>query len=240
MLIFGIDTCCMAATAAVLSDDRLVAETVVNHKKTHSQKMLPQIDAMLRCAEVSPEEIDCFAAAVGPGSFTGVRIGVATAKAFAQAVQKPCAAVSTLHALANNVRVFDGLICPILDARRGQVYNALFRGGRGLERLCDDRALALAELLETLLPQEGPVMFLGDGVAVHQAAIRDALGDRARFAPLTQRMNLAGSVAELGAAMYQNGETVPYADLVPQYVRLSQAERDKKIQAAQTQKEGSC
>lgn len=228
MLIFGIDTCCNAATAALIEDDRLVAQTVVNSGKTHSQKMMPQIAEMFRQAERDVSEVDCFAAAVGPGSFTGVRIGVATVKAMAQAVKKPCVAVSTLHGLANNVAVFDGIICPILDARREQVYNALFRGGRNPERLCEDRALAMDDLLAELQSQDAPVLFCGDGVPVFREKIAEVLGDRAIYAPVMQTMNLGASVAELGFAKAMAGETIPYGDLVPQYVRLSQAERERK------------
>ncbi len=227
MLVFGIDTCCAAATAALLEDDRLIAQTVINTGKTHSQKMMPQIAEMFRMAEIQPEAVDCFAAAVGPGSFTGVRIGVATAKALAQAVQKPCAAVSTLHGLANNLAVFEGVICPILDARREQVYNALFRGGRTLTRLCEDRALGIEELLLELKKEAFPILFCGDGVLVFREKILAELGERASFAPVIQNMNSGASVAEIGLAMAKAGETIPYGDLVPQYVRLSQAERER-------------
>ncbi len=226
MLIFGIDTCCMAATAAVMSDDRLVAQTIQNNKKTHSQRILPMIEHMLEQAEVSLADVDAFAAAVGPGSFTGVRIGVATAKALAHAVDKPCVAVSTLHGLANNVSFFDGIICPIMDARRNQVYNALFRGG-SLERLTEDRALSIDALLEELKEIEQKVIFLGDGVPVFADTIKDALSDRAVFAQRMNFMNLAASVAEIGSQMYLRGETVSYTELVPQYLRLSQAERER-------------
>lgn len=227
MLIFGIDTCCMAATAALMDDTRLIAQTVINHKRTHSQKMMPQVEAMFDQAELDIRDVDCFAAAAGPGSFTGVRIGVATAKALAQACDRPCVPVSTLHALANNTAVFDGLVCPILDARREQVYNALFRGGRRLERLCPDRALAVEALLEELKGKAEPVIFCGDGTLVYREMIRQALGDRAVFAQRMQNMNLAASVAELGWDMARRGETVPYGQLVPAYVRLSQAERER-------------
>ncbi len=226
MLIFGIDTCCNAATAALLDDTKLLAQTVLNNGKTHSQTMMPQIEAMFQNVEKDPAEVDFFAAAVGPGSFTGVRIGVATVKAMAQAVGKPCVPVSTLHGLANNVAVFDGIICPILDARRQQVYNALFRGGRTLERLCEDRALGIEELLCELKEEDAPILFCGDGVLVFRDTISEALGDRAVFAQRMQNMNLAASVAEIGYQMVIEGKTVPYGDLVPQYIRLSQAERE--------------
>ncbi len=227
MILFGIDTCCMAATAALLDDTRLLAQTVVNHKQTHSQKLMPQIEAMFSACDLTAADIDCFAAAVGPGSFTGVRIGVATAKAMAQAYRKPCVAISTLHALANNNALFDGIICPIQDARRNQVYNALFRGGDSLTRLCGDRALALSDLLDELKQTDAPVLFCGDGTFSFRDQIEVALGIRARFAQRMQNMNLAASVAELGYAEFLAERTVSYEDLAPQYLRLSQAERER-------------
>lgn len=227
MLILGIDTCCMTATAALASEDKLIAQTVVNHNRTHSQMMMPQIDAMFKAAEYDIARIDCFAAAAGPGSFTGVRIGIATVKAMAQALDKPCVAISTLKALANNNALFGGIICPILDARRGQVYNALFRGGKELTRLCADRALSVDDLIAELKPQGIPVLFCGDGVAVFKNQLSDALGDNAVFAPMMNNLNLASSVAELGIKAFKNGNTCTYGELVPQYIRLSQAERER-------------
>lgn len=229
MLFFGIDTCCMAATAALCDEERLIAETVINTKKTHSEKMLPQIDNMLSSAEIDIADIDCFCVACGPGSFTGVRIGVAMIKAFAQAADKPCVSVSTLNALAHNVSVFSGIICPILDARRNQVYNALFQGGNNLKRLCDDRALGVDELIEELKGYNQPVIFLGDGVLAYGDEIKSALGDMAVFAPVAQRLNSAASVCQAGMELYKEGKTVAYEDITPQYVRLSQAEREKKM-----------
>ncbi len=225
MLIFGIDTCCMAATAALMDETKLIAQTVINHNRTHSQKMMPQIETMFQQAEKDITEVDLFAAAVGPGSFTGVRIGVATVKALAQAMDKPCVAVSTLQALAFNNVVFDGVICPILDARRNQVYNALFHGGRTLNRLCEDRALGIDALLEELKAMDQPVLFCGDGVPVFGDMVKEVLGDQACFAPRMQAMNLGAAVAEL--ALLEQGEKVSFHALVPQYVRLSQAERER-------------
>lgn len=227
MLIFGIDTCCMAATAGIVEDGRLVAQTVVNRGKTHSQIMMPAVEEMFKIAQISPKDIDCFAAAVGPGSFTGVRIGVATAKALAQGVNKPCAAVSTLEALAVQNCMFDGILAPILDARRDQVYTALFKSKKGeLERLCPDCAMALDDLVAKLLEMDEPVLFMGDGIFPFGDTVREKLGDRAYIAPCTTNMNLGGSVALLGEQMFKAGKTVTYGELVPSYVRLSQAERD--------------
>lgn len=189
--------------------------------------MMPQIESMFALAECDINDVDCFAAAAGPGSFTGVRIGIAAAKAMAQACQKPCAAVSTLMALANNNALFDGIISPILDARRGQVYNALFSGGRELERICDDRAIDLESLLKELSLKGRQVLFCGDGVSVFKDRITAVLGDKAVFAARMNTMNLAASVAELGLDMAKRGDVVGYGALVPQYIRLSQAERER-------------
>ncbi|MEG1442417.1 MAG: tRNA (adenosine(37)-N6)-threonylcarbamoyltransferase complex dimerization subunit type 1 TsaB [Oscillospiraceae bacterium] len=229
MQVFGIDTCCMAATAAVVDENRLIAESVINHKRTHSQKMMPQIAAMLEMAEVDISDVDAFAVAVGPGSFTGVRIGVATAKAFAQATKKPCVPVSTLHALAYNVKIFGGFICPILDARREQVYNAIFEGGTQLKRKCDDRAIGIKELLSELDVLNTPCIFVGDATLVYRDIICEKLGERAVFATPMQNMNLGGAVAEIGMECFKNGETTHYSALIPQYVRLSQAEQEKAL-----------
>lgn len=232
MNILAIDTCCSAATAAVLTDDRLVAEIVQNNKKTHSQNIMPMIDFMMSGAEMSIGDIDCFAAAVGPGSFTGVRIGVATAKALAHAAGKPCAAVSALHALAFNVADFGGIICPVFDARRGQVYNALFGGG-GAERLTPDRAISAEKLCDELDELIGAdertqgIMFLGDGLPVFADMFNKRFGKRAVFAKRSLRMNLAASVAEIGYEKLLLGDVCGYAELKPMYLRLSQAEREK-------------
>ncbi len=227
MLVFGIDTCCNAATAAIVDDHRMIAQTVVNMGRTHSQIMMPQVEEMFKTSEIDPAQIDAYAAAVGPGSFTGVRIGVATAKGLAQAAIKPCIAVSTLEALAYSSKVFDGIAAPILDARREQVYNALFDCKSGeLLRLTDDRALALEDLLTELKKLDRNVIFMGDGVFVFEDKIRTALGTRAFFAPKTTVMNLGGAVAEIGLEKLKKGEILSYSELVPSYVRLSQAERD--------------
>lgn len=219
MLIFGIDTCCSAATSAIFDGEKLLAQTVINHKKTHSQKIMPQIENLFSLLEINVNDIDAFAAAVGPGSFTGVRIGVATIKGMAGALNKPCIPVSTLEALAYPLSSFSGIVCPILDARRGQVYNALFKNG---ERLCPDRALALSELLNELSQEE--VIFLGDGIFPYRDEILSAM-PKAVFAPLVIANNLAGSVCEVAYEKFKRGEAVSAKELVPSYVRLSQAEQ---------------
>ncbi|MBE7011626.1 MAG: tRNA (adenosine(37)-N6)-threonylcarbamoyltransferase complex dimerization subunit type 1 TsaB [Ruminococcaceae bacterium] len=219
MLIFGVDTCSAAATSAIFDGEKLVAQTVINHKKTHSQKIMPQIDNLFSISELSVSDIDVFAAAVGPGSFTGVRIGVATIKGMAQALSKPCVPVSTLEALSFPFSFFNGVVCPILDARRGQVYNAVFENGK---RLCPDRALALSDLLEELSGKN--VIFLGDGIFPYREEILSVMPD-AKFSPKVTAMNLAGCVCEVAYEKYMKGEAVTANELVPSYVRLSQAEQ---------------
>lgn len=227
MKIFAIDTCCMAATSAIVEGNRLIAQTVINHKKTHSQKMMPQIESMFKLSELDIKDIDVFSAATGPGSFTGVRIGVATVKAMAQALNKPCIGVSTLMALANQVNHFSGIICPILDARREQVYNALFKRGEEIPiRLCEDRAIPIEELFEELERVDDEVIFLGDGYFVYKDIISERLGKRAVFPQGFLNMNLAGSVAAVAEYEYSKGNCTSYSELVPSYVRLSQAEQD--------------
>lgn len=227
MLTLGIDTCCMASTAALVQGSRMVAQTVINQNKTHSQILMPQIEEMFRLTEVQPSEVELFSVAVGPGSFTGVRIGVATAKAMAQANNRPCVAVSTLEALAYSSGVFEGIVSPILDARRNQVYNGLFRCHEGkMERICPDRAISLEELLAELGKADEKVLFVGDGVFVFKERIEELLGQKAVFAPITTAMNLGGAVAALGQEKFEKGEFIHYSLLVPSYIRLSQAERD--------------
>lgn len=226
MHILGIDTCCMASTSAVIADDRLVAQVVQNNNKTHSQSIMPMIDFMLKQTELSINDIDGFAVAVGPGSFTGVRIGVATIKALAHPMNKPCIPVSTLEALAYNVAPFNGIICPILDARRNQVYTASFLKDTKT-RLTEDRAISIEELSEELISSDEDIIFVGDGIGTFGEQLKSALGEKAFFASRSLRMNLASSVAEIGYEKMLKGETLTYSDLKPTYLRMSQAERER-------------
>ncbi len=226
MYILGIDTCCMAATSAIIADDRLVAQVVQNNNKTHSQSIMPMIDFMLKQTKLSIGDIDGFAVAVGPGSFTGVRIGVATIKALAHPSGKPCIPVSTLEALAFNVSPFDGIICPILDARRNQVYTATFKN-EASNRLTEDRAISIEELCEELSSTDKNIIFVGDGIPAYREKLTSALGSRAVFASRSLQMNLASSVAEIGYQKLLLNESCSYSDLKPTYLRLSQAERER-------------
>jgi len=237
MLIFAVDTCSMSSSAAIADEERVLAQFTVNHKKTHSEKIMPQIDSMLKASDIVLDDIDVMAAAVGPGSFTGVRIGVATIKGFALALNKPCVAVSSIEALAYSVKSFKGIVSPILDARRNQVYNAVFKSdAREIERLTPDRAISLSELLDELSKTEENIIFVGDGVPVFKNEIENVLKNRAYFAPKPLVYNLASSVAEVGIRKYEIGETVKPELLTPEYVRLSQAEQEKQMKKEEYKK----
>lgn len=224
--VLAIDTSGPVAGCAVLRDGKTVHLTAMNHGLTHSETIMPAVDEALELAGLSCREIDVFAAVAGPGSFTGVRIGVCAAKGLAHAVGKPCAAVHALEALAMNFYGFDGLCCPILDARRGQVYCAAFDMAGGLPvRALADEAQPLADFIARL-PSDRRLAFVGDGVPVHAPAIREALGERALIAPPNLRDLRADAAALLAAA--RPGTWVPAAALRPIYLRAPQAERERK------------
>ena len=220
MNILAVESSAIAASVAVLRDDALLAEVTINRGNTHSETLLPLVEDLLDRLALTVDDMDLFAVPVGPGSFTGVRIGVATVKGLAFGRGKPCAGVSALEALAENLSVLPGaLACPVMNARRGQVYTALFRNG---ERLLPDSALALEEL-ETILEQyDKPVFFTGDGYDL-TAAIRHEKG----AVPARLRLQSAASVAAVARRAYLTGRFTTDAALAPVYLRPSQAERTR-------------
>ncbi len=225
MKILSVDSSAIVATAALCEDGRLLAEYTLNNKTTHSQTLLPMIESLLSFFSLAIEDIDLFAVSAGPGSFTGVRIGAATVKGLAFASDKPCAQVSTLEAIAYNLRFHKGLICPVMNARRSQVYTALFRSdGESLERLLDDSALAISEL-DGLLSQYGEeVALCGDGYDICTAGFeRTPL----RYVPERMRHQSAFSVAEVAYRNYLNGDLKSDKELGVDYLRPSQAERER-------------
>ena len=163
MKILSLDTTAQVCSAAICDENELIAEITVNTGNTHSQTLLPAVEQILKISELCIDDIDAFACSTGPGSFTGVRIGVATVKGIAYGKNKPCVSVSTLEALAYNLKGYDGIICPVMNARRNQVYNALFEWKDGaLVRLCPDRALSIDELDDELAGSEKSVYLCGD------------------------------------------------------------------------------
>jgi tRNA threonylcarbamoyladenosine biosynthesis protein TsaB len=223
--ILGIDTATLVCSVALVTKDKMLAEYSLQVKKTHSERLLPLIAVVLKDAGLVPGDLNGVAVAAGPGSFTGLRIGIVTAKALGQALDVPLVGISTLEGLAAQHPYFPGIVCPILDARRSQVYNALFLAGTQSSRFTDDRALALIELLAELDLRPEPVLFVGDGVPVYRDAIVQHLGKRAHFAPPEDSICRGASVARLGLREIAAGGGCSWRELVPQYIRLSQAER---------------
>ena len=224
MNILSIDTSGPMASCAVMKDGAVIHLIAMNQGLTHSETIMPAVDAAMSAAGLSCREIDCFAAVAGPGSFTGVRIGVCAVKGLAHAWNKPCARIDALEALAMNYQGFDGIACPILDARRGQVYCAAFDMKNGLpERILPDDALPLADFLAKL-PRNRRAVFLGDGLRVHAAAIREQLPE-ALIAPANLRDLRADAAAILAA---EHPEAWMEARLLtPIYLRIPQAERER-------------
>ena len=223
--IVAIDTSGPLASCAVMKDGALAHEIIMNQGLTHSETIMPALDDCMRAAGIDCRDADCFAAVAGPGSFTGVRIGICAAKGLAHAWGKPCASVDALEALAMNFYGFDGLACPILDARRGQVYCAAFDMRNGMpQRVLDDDAVEIGAFLEKL-PADRRLVFLGDGLRVHAKVIREKLGERAMIAPAHLRELRAGAVCVLAEAARE--KWMPAQQLVPLYLRIPQAERER-------------
>ena len=234
MNILMIDTSGPACGVAVMRDGAIVYEAQLVSGRTHSQRVMPMLDAALSMSDMQVGDIDLFGAVLGPGSFTGVRIGVSTVKALAHAAGRRCIGVDALHALAANVTAFDGVICPILDARAQQVYGAMFRAGDIPERLMDDEAMKLVDFLEHVDRTGENALFLGDGVAAFREKIAERLGNRAHFAA-EQHMNLrAGSACVLAANLAAADESAvqDYIHLLPLYLRAPQAERERAAREA--------
>ena len=226
MLILAMDSTAIVGSVALCEDEHLLAEFTVNIGHTHSETLLPMVEAVLRTCGKTVNDIDLFACTAGPGSFTGVRIGAATLKGIAFGRGKPCVGVSTLESLATNAIAFDGIICPAMNARRSQVYNALFSCEGGvLTRLCDDRALAISELGEELAALDKPIYLVGDGAVLVYDALKETLGEKLILLP-ERLVNQSGySTALCALALYRNGIYGTDAELSPVYLRPSQAER---------------
>lgn len=228
MKILSLDSSAVVASVALCEDDRLLAEYTLNNGNTHSETLLPMVESVLRLYGITPSQIDLFAVSSGPGSFTGVRIGAATLKGLAFGSEIPCVGVSTLEAIANNLTVVPGLICSVMNARRSQVYTALFRSdGKNLERLMPDSALSIADLDELLAGYGEPVCFCGDGYDVSLAGLKKTV---ATPVPERLRHQSAYSVAQVARRMYESGETTTDAGLTVTYLRPSQAERERMEQ----------
>ena len=223
MKLLVIDTSGPVCGTAVMEDEKVLCEYTAQNRNTHSANLMPMIEAALASAGKTAGEMDAIAAVTGPGSFTGVRIGVATAKGLAHGTGIPCIPVDALEALALSAGSFEGVICPIQDARAGQVYGAAFRGG---ERLTKDEPLKLEEYIEKILPLGDRFLFLGDGMPVHREKILALMGEKAVFAPghlCYLRPSAAGMLALRSEAR------TDYLNLQATYLRPPNAQKNKKL-----------
>ena len=228
MKILAFDGTAKAASVAVIEDGRLLGHYTIDNGLTQSELLLPMAENLLGSLKLSFSDIDLFATSVGPGSFTGVRIGVSLVKGLAFGRNIPCVGVSTLEALAENLSPLSGILLPCMDARRGQVYSATFTSdGEKLERICEDRAVALSDLAEELREYEGrPIYLSGDGYAVAYKALTSA-GIKISKTPELLINESAVSVARVAMRMYEGGLVTNDSDLAPIYLRMPQAERER-------------
>jgi len=230
MRILALDTSTNVASVAILEDDVIIGEYSCNKGKTHSQRLMPMIQSLLEKVGLSATDIDAFSASIGPGSFTGLRIGVTTVKAMAFAAGKPVISIYTLDALAYNLSMSKALICPIIDARNSQVFTAIYRFVNNKpERLTEYLGLHINELVNIIRPMEGEIILLGDACNLHKDYFTAELGERLIAAPPNIVPAKASSVAVLASHAFLEGKLESCYDMVPFYLRKSQAEREKEI-----------
>ena len=228
MKILAMDSSGMTATVAVVEDDRVLAEYTIDYKKTHSQTLLPMLKEAGDMIELDLDTVDAIAVAGGPGSFTGLRIGSATAKGLGLALQKPLVHVPTLEGMAYNLWGTDRVVCPMMDARRNQVYTGIYQFREGkLEVLADQMAVPVAEAARKLNEIGRSAILLGDGVPVYEEEIRKALQVPFLFAPPHLNRQRASSVAVCAMEYVRQGKTETAAMHQPDYLRVSQAERER-------------
>lgn len=232
MKILALDSSGLVASVAYMEDDTLGAEYSTNYKKTHSQTLLPMLDEIRKMVELDLSGVDVIAVAAGPGSFTGLRIGSATAKGLGLALGAKLAAVPTVDALAMNLYGCDKLICPVMDARRSQVYTGLYTfekqdGSYALHAQLTQCALSVQELAGKINETGREVIFLGDGVPVYQNVFKELLQVPYSFAPASCNRQRAACVAVLGAEYAKAGKLVGADAFAPEYLRMSQAERER-------------
>lgn len=227
MIILAFDGTAKCASCAVLRDEVCLGEYNIDNGLTQSELLLPMAESLMKSLKLEYSDVELFATSVGPGSFTGVRIGAALVKGLAFGRNIPCAEVSTLEALAENASGLRGIIVPAMDARRGQVYTAIFRcDGENLTRLCEDMAISITELGDRLREFDEPIYITGDGYEVARKNLA-AFGLKLENTPVALRNESAASVAKVALRQYREGKTVSDVELSPTYLRLPQAERER-------------
>lgn len=225
MKILSVDSSALVASVALCEDEKLLAEYTLNNGNTHSETLLPMVEDILKAFSLTAKDIDLFALSAGPGSFTGVRIGAATVKGLAFSSKKPCIEVSTLEAIATNLTFRRGLICPVMNARRSQVYTALFRSnGTELERLMPDSALSIEELDSLLSTHGEEVALCGDGYDITRKGFTKT---ELCYVPERLKLQSAASVAAVALKEYKRGNKKSDSELGVNYLRPSQAERER-------------
>lgn len=231
MKVLGIECSSLTASVAVSVDGEMAAEYTLNQKKTHSQTILTMIDQMLGLLEMEAADLDGIAAAAGPGSFTGLRIGAATAKGIGLVIKKPLISVPTMDAMAFGLFGADGILCPMLDARRGNVYTGLYEYRDEFRVLKKQCLISVKDLIAELnASAEGKrVIFFGDGADANRALIEETVKVPFVFAPAPSNRQRAASVAALGEQLLLEGKTVSAAEFAPDYLRKSQAERERDV-----------
>ena len=229
MKVLAIESSGLVASCAIATEDTLLAEYTVNFKKTHSQTLLPMVNEIVSMVGIDLKEIDAIAVSAGPGSFTGLRIGSATAKGLGLALQKPIIPVPTTQGIAANLYGSDGIICPLMDARRNQVYTGLYRYNKeGFVVVEDQMAVLVDEIIEKVNELGEPVTYLGDGVEAFETILKEKTKVPFSFAPLHASKQRAGALAARAIVLYQAGICQTAQEHEPDYLRLSQAERELK------------
>lgn len=240
MKVLSIDSSGLVASVAIVTEDELIAEYTTDYKKTHSQTLMPMIDEIVKMTDTDLETIDAIAIAKGPGSFTGLRIGSATAKGLGLVLDKPIIPVPTVDGLAYNLYQTKGLICPLMDARRNQVYTGLYKWDNDeFKVISEQKAVAIYEIAEEINEIGDSVIFLGDGVKVFKDQLEELIKVPYSFAPAHVSKQRAGAVGALGIKYFNKGIKVDADDFAPTYLRKSQAEREleEKQQEEKQQKE---
>lgn len=226
MKILALDTSTMMATCAVLDENKLLGEYSLNQEETHSEKLVPMIKELLDSLNLNISDIDLYTVALGPGSFTGLRIGVATVKGFAHLFKKPVVGVSTLEALAYNLP-YHKVVVPMIDARRDRVYTGIYTWVDGkIKTIMEPDVYDIHYLLDQLNEKYDEVIVNGDGSLLHKDKIREKLNSKVKFATIGQNFCRAISIGELGLMKYQEGHEDDCFTLVPEYLKESQAQRE--------------
>lgn len=235
MKLLALDSSGLVASVAIVTEDIMLAEYTVNFKKTHSQTLLPMLEEIVKMVELDLTQVDAVAVTAGPGSFTGLRIGSATAKGLGLALKKPIVAIPTLDALAYNLCGTDKLVCPMLDARRNQVYTGLYEFDHNeLKIIHEQTAVAMNVILEEINRLGKEVIFLGDGTAVYKEMIEAVVKVPYTYAPVHMNRQRAGAVGALGLQYLKRNQTQSATEHEPVYLRLSQAERERAERMQQT------